>query len=221
MELINPAYAACLHQLPFNPYSQYVVMDDSGDTLRWRVNILTDEAARQLQSPLLELSSVCLRALDVELAVAKTQVEQIPLKNLTDLMYSSQEPRTSIRFLTPTSFKSKGEYIILPSIRLIFQNLLMRYEQVYSGSKEIDFETVDFIEAHTRVTSYGLKSRYFSNVGGRFGKIPAYIGGMTLSFSGPSTLVGLAKMLLAFGTYSGVGIKTSMGMGAMAFDERR
>ena len=94
----------------------------------------------------------------------------------------------------------------------------MRYEQVYSGSKEIDFETIDYLEAHTRITSYGLKSRYFTNVGSSTGKIPAFVGGMSLFFSGSSTVAGLANMLLAFGTYSGVGIKTAMGMGAMSFD---
>lgn len=219
MELIDPLYASRLHQLPFNPYSQYIKMDDEmAGKLKWHVSILTDETASKLMTPLMGLSSIRLRALDIELEVTKTQIEQVPLKSLTDMIYSSAASRVSIRFLTPTAFKSKGEYIIVPSTRLIFQNLLMRYEQVYSGSKEIDFETIDYLEAHTRITSYGLKSRYFANVGSSTGKIPAFVGGMSLFFSGPSTVAGLANMLLAFGTYSGVGIKTAMGMGAMSFD---
>lgn len=218
MELIDPLYASHLHQLPFTPYSQYVTMGDTAEELRWHVNMLTDEAAGNLMTQLMGLSSIRLRALDIELEVTKFHIELVPLKNLTDMIYSPTETRVSIRFLTPTAFKSRGEYIILPSTRLIFQNLLMRYEQVYSGNKEIDFETVDYLEAHTRITTYGLKSRYFANIGGSAGKIPAFVGGMTLFFSGSSTVTGLANMLLTFGTYSGVGIKTAMGMGAMSFD---
>ena len=215
MELIDPEYATYLHHLPFNPYSQFVIGDDSADMLRWRICALNSTAASQLLRALLGASSINLRARGLAFDVEKISTEQVPLKALTDMIHESSDFKVSIRFLTPTSFKSKGEYVIVPSPRLIFQNLLMRYEQVYSGSKEIDFETVEYLDSHTRISSYGLRSRYFSHIGRTGKKIPAFVGGITLSFSGPQTAIGLANMLLAFGSYSGVGVKTSMGMGAM------
>lgn len=215
MELIDSEYAGYLHQLPFNPYSQYVLEEESGNKLRWRVSALNDEAADQLLRVLQETSVINLRARGVALEVDGLKIEQIPLIRLTDILHEQHDSRMSVRFLTPTAFKSKGEYIIMPSPRLIFQNLLMRYEQTYSGSKEIDFETIDYLDSHTRISSYSLRSRYFTNIGGTSNKIPAFVGRMTLHFSGPQAVTGLARMLLLFGSYSGIGIKTSMGMGAV------
>ena len=215
MELIDSEYAARLHHAPFNPYSQYVVWDELTDALRWRVCALNSEAAGQFLQPLQGISSIALRARDVTFEVERIQIEYMPLKRLTDEIYMPHETRISVKFLTPTAFKSKGEYIIVPTARLMFQNLLMRYEQVYSNSKEIDFETVEYLDSHTRISSYGLRSKYFANVGEDSKRIPAFIGGITLSVSGSQIISGLARMLLLFGSYSGIGIKTSMGMGAM------
>ena len=39
--------------------------------------------------------------------------------------------------------------------------------------------------------------------------------------SGPQQMVNLMHMLLHFGTYSGVGIKTAMGMGGFQIEERK
>ena len=103
----------------------------------------------------------------------------------------------------------------MPDVRLIFQNLLMHYNQAYAGDNEIDEDTVSYIAEHTRITSYNLRSRYFPRTMGGSDKIPAFAGSLTLHVSGPQSLRGLVSMLLTFGEASGVGIKTSMGMGGM------
>lgn len=218
MEHVDGAYGEYLHQLPFNPYSQFVVGDESSGRLVWRVCALNDEAARQLLHPISGIDAVVIRALNEVFDVVEMKIGQVRMKELTDVIYSSDGSRISIRFITPSSFKSRGEYVIVPSARLIFQNLLMRYEQVYSGNKEVDPETIDFLAEHSRISSYRLRSRYFANIGGKSGKIPAFTGELTLSFTGPQTVAGMAKMLLKFGEYSGLGIKTSMGMGAIGTD---
>lgn len=51
-------------------------------------------------------------------------------------------------------------------------------------------------------------------------KIPAFIGEVIINVRGPQQLSNLANMLIEFGTYSGVGIKTGMGMGGISTDER-
>ena len=51
-------------------------------------------------------------------------------------------------------------------------------------------------------------------------KIPAYQGSLSLKLLGPQQVVNLVHMLLRFGMYSGVGIKTAMGMGAFQIAER-
>ena len=215
MERIDSAYVAYLHQLPFNPYSQYVTGDEIAGSLVWRICALNDEATHQLIHPMMREESIELHALGGSFDVSEVKFGQTRVKDLTDIIYSPDTSKMAVRFITPVAFKSKGEYVIVPSTRLIFQNLLMRYEQIYSGSKEIDSETVDYLSDHSRITAHRLRSRYFANVGSKSGKIPAFMGDMTISINGPQTVVGMVKMLLKFGEYSGLGIKTSMGMGAM------
>lgn len=215
LERVDSQYAGALHQLPFNPYSQHCSLEANGNIV-WRVNALTDEAAQRLIEPLRSLGQVYVRAVDATFDVSSTTLESLDLKCLLDSIYEEGPSKVNLRFLTPTAFKSRGSYVIMPTPRLIFQNLLMHYSQAYEGNKEIDAETVDFIDQNVHVCAYKLQSRYFEHVAPQGKKIPAFVGSMTLSISGPASMAGLARMLLKFGTYAGIGIKTSMGMGGFA-----
>ena len=46
-------------------------------------------------------------------------------------------------------------------------------------------------------------------------RIPSFIGEISIRIDGSQQLANVATMLAKFGEYSGVGIKTGMGMGAM------
>lgn len=219
MEHVIPSYAAELHQLPFNPYSLYCLWDKTEGVITWRINTLTDEAYEQLLKPLLGIDSVTVRSIGATLPVTATTKTTIELKSLTDMIHNSADTKASLFFLTPTAFKSAGAYVFMPTVRLIFQNLLMHYNQVYEGDKEIDQDSIDYMDAHTRITAYNLHSRYYSPMVGASAsrKIPGFMGTLSLSTDGPQALTGLVQMLLKFGEYAGVGIKTSMGMGGMIY----
>ena len=194
MEHVEGGYAALLHQLPFNPYSQYCVWE--GDNLVWRVNALTSEAASYIIEPLRSLETVSVRGIGVSFDVAKTTLDTLSVKSLLDGINDDGEDKASIRFVTPTSFKSGGSYVIMPSARLVFQNLLMHYGQVYDNDKEGYFETIEYIDQNVRILSYNLRSSYFGNVAGGQKRIPAFVGTMTLGLRGPQMTAGLARMLL-------------------------
>lgn len=211
MEHVDARYAALLHQLPFNPYSQYCYWD--GDTLIWKVNALTSEASEHLVEPLRHLDNVELKAVNTSLEVIRSSQVTMGLKTLLDTVKEPVDSRLRVQFVTPTAFKSKGSYVIVPTVRLMLQNLLMHYGQVYDNDKEGYDETIEYVDQHIRITAYSLHSSYFGNVAGDGKKIPAFVGTMTLGLHGPDMTAGLANMLLKFGEFAGVGIKTSMGMG--------
>ena len=215
MEHVEEEYAAYLHSLPFNPYSQYCLYDSGSNQIVWRINALTDEAAQYLIKPMQGRESLFIKKLGSELQVTAKTLEELPLKSITDLVTNDQAQKSTIEFITPTAFKSKGSYVFIPSVRLIFQNLLMRYGQVYGADKEIDPETIDFIDEHVSITSYSMRSKYFDNVMKDNKKLPAFIGSINLSAKGPQQLLGLVRMLIKFAEYSGIGSKTSMGMGGV------
>lgn len=215
MEQIDSSYASFLHSQPFNPYSIYCELDKQYQTLNWNISTLTTEASEQIINPVVKLDEVCLRGTNEVLPIIEKTVSTITTKEITDLINTAKNKKIKVRFVTPTAFKSGGEYVIMPTVRLIFQNLLMHYTQVYESGHEVDSETLAYIEKNVRITSYELRTQYFSHAtdGGR--RTPAFVGTIALSFRGPYMLVGLANMLLKFGEYAGIGIKTSMGMGGM------
>ena len=210
----DSSYAEQLHTASFHPYSQCCFKDRDGNII-WRINALTDEATSYLLEPARKIESFTLRNLDTSFAVVKSSYETSSISCLLDRLTEETDPTFRIQFLTSTAFKSKGRYVIIPEVRLIFQNLLMRYNQVYAGSNEIDANTVAYIADHTSISSYNLRSRYFSRTMSKSDKIPAFVGSATLHVAGSQQLRGLIAMLLAFGEVAGVGIKTSMGMGGL------
>ena len=213
-EHLDSDYVAWLHAQPFNPYSQYCVSAAREDCFVWRINALTEEAAQQIVMPMVGIDQVELRSAGVTFEVDDASLERIELRDLTDLIQNDTSNRSVIKFLTPTSFKQAGRYAFIPNERLILQNLLMRFSQVYDGDKEVDTETIKYLQQNVSMTTYDLWSKYFSNVSHKQ-KIPAFTGSLVLRGRGNQPLIGLVRMLLKFSEFSGIGIKTSMGMGGV------
>ncbi len=215
MEHVDSSYAESVHGLPFNPYSQHCVLDEQSGKVLWRIKALNDDAARAVIEPLRSIDSVNLRGIGKTFQVSKATIESISLASLIDLLSGESANKQTVRFVTPTAFKRKGSYEFMPTPRLMLQNLFMHYSQVYGGSHEIDEDVLSYVEQHVRISSYNLRSQYFSHAMGEGRKIPAFVGTLTLGMTGPDPLKNLVRMLCAFGEYAGVGIKTSMGMGAL------
>ena len=76
----------------------------------------------------------------------------------------------------------------------------------------MELDTLEQICEHAQVIRYDLKSVSFSLEGV---KIPSFIGKITIKLHGTDTMANFVNMLFEFGEYSGVGIKTSLGMGYM------
>ena len=141
---------------------------------------MTDEAASRLLEPAGKIESFTLRNINASFSVVRKTCETVGVDRLLDILKNCEESSFRVGFVAPASFRSKGQYVIVPDVRLMFQNLLMRYNQVYAGDSEIDAATVDYIAEHTRISSYALRSRYFSRTMDKADKIPAFVGNITL-----------------------------------------
>lgn len=78
-------------------------------------------------------------------------------------------------------------------------------------------ETLEQLVEYSEIVRYDLHSILFSMEGVR---IPAYMGNITIKIGGPQPLVNLIHLLLRYGEYAGVGIKTAMGMGKIEILEK-
>ncbi len=120
-----------------------------------------------------------------------------------------------IRFMTPTSFKVAGKHVLFPTTDLIMNSLMLRWDACAADLSLYDPEVRAHLGSHVSIRDYHLYSTSFS-VNGAW--LKGFAGQLTLSVSGPEALARLAALLLDFGHYAGVGVKTSLGMGGLQND---
>ena len=210
MENIDSGYAEHLHSLSYNPYSQAIIGRDDKE---WVIRTLTKEAYDGIILPLKELKSFEIKKKDIYLQVTETELKQKKKQELLDEFYTGEaEKYLSFDLQTPTSFKSNGRYVIIPTVRLLFQSLMNKYSASFENMEMFDEDALMEIEDHVEISDYRMKSCFFPMEGT---KIPSFMGNIKLRSNGSDTLKRYMKMLLCFGEYSGVGIKSSMGMGAI------
>lgn len=95
---------------------------------------------------------------------------------------------------------------------------MKKYDAAVKEDIMVDEETLEQLCENAQIVKYDLKSVNFPLESVR---IPSFIGKITIKMNGTQTMANFAKMLFEFGTYSGVGIKTSIGMGCIKLLERR
>lgn len=207
MEKISPDYADFLHQMRRHPYSQYVF--DS----KWILQTLDTSAFEEFATHFSMGDEITLKHSGQKLQITDIQIETLSIKELTEDFYTSEaKNKFTVQFLTPTAFKSQKQYIILPDIRLMAQSLMSKYAAVTENFDGADMDALNELTANTFITRHKLRSVIFPAEGQN---IPGFIGNISFYCKGTATMARYWRMLLKFGEFSGVGIKTAMGMGGI------
>lgn len=218
MTNIDYEYAEYLHQSNLKPYSQH--LEFYNDERVWIITTLNKQAYEYIIKPLLDetINSVYLENRDLHIPIVSKEVSHKSYDELMDETFFANCSRyLSLKFITPTAFKSEGEYMFYPTIRHIFNSFIKKYDASNDSSKIYTPELIADIENYVKLSKYSLKSTYFSLEGV---KVPAFVGEITLKINGPQQLVNLVHLLARYGEYSGVGIKTAIGMGSVKVIER-
>lgn len=212
MRKIDSDYAEILHQQKTHPYSQSVYYED-GKTY-WSVRTLTEEAYDRILMKLMlsSFQEFTLEKLDAKVEVVSKEIKTLKDEDLLKEFNSSDILRhIHVDFITPTSFKSGTRYVNYPDFRLMFQNLMNRYDSVNSEFGMRDYETLMQLVDSVYLGAYNLRSDRFPI---EHININAFKGSMNIKFeNNTATLARYLRLLFRFGEFSGIGIKTSAGMG--------
>lgn len=211
LQRANMEYAQRMHEQGLRPYSQTVYYED--DHTYWLVKTFTKEAYKELIMPLLcdDFNMFEIGSDKQKIYIIKKELLSRDKKELFDDFYiRHDDSRVTVRFCTPTAFRQNGEYVIFPDIKLFFQSLMNKCSASTKDMEMFDEEVLEELEKNIRINRYSLKSVLFPLNGIR---IPAFVGEVTFHMRGPAVMVNYANLLINFGCYSGVGIKTAMGMG--------
>ena len=215
MTFLDRDYGEILHKQSLRPYSQYFEIKNG--KYYWVINTLTKEAKQKIIDKILISDR---KELDLIYRQSKLNIEKLELQNDNTSKYNGKREIT-INFKTPTSFKrTSGGYEIFPNIKHIFNSLINKYEKFESNRLDDSItdlinnkdELLEKIIQNVEITGYDLKTAKFG-VKGNY--VPGFMGKVYLKVKGSQDFKNIVIRLLKFGEYSGVGLKATMGMGAI------
>lgn len=215
MNQIESQYADELHKPQLKPYTIYTTYD--GGELSFVITMLTEQSEDVISNIMLnkEFTQFNLDSSQQKaFKIIRKKIEEKSQQDLSNLFYQKESfSQFDVIFKSPTSFKSGGEYVFLPDLRLIFQSLMQKYNFIFEESTIIETDLLNELCNHTKIVNYRIESSYHPI---HRTYIPGFKGKIRLSCTGNKTLLNYLSMLLSFADFSGVGIKTSMGMGAVS-----
>ena len=220
-ETLPSGLAEQLHDSQVQLFSQHLLTDR--DEAQWQVNFLHrtwgSQFSKSLKERIVREKGIWLRQKDTLYPADLLTEDNVSYRELAGSIFTSDclERKLHMEFHTPAAFRSNDSYVFMPDIRLIFNSLLTRWNVCASGVSLDDPDILDHLTAHVSITSYNLRSRLYDLERSR---IPGFAGTVDYIVRGPDALARIAVLLLKYSSFSGIGIKTAMGMGAVAMVER-
>ncbi|MDO4296707.1 MAG: CRISPR system precrRNA processing endoribonuclease RAMP protein Cas6 [bacterium] len=216
MELLSEELGELLHRPERHAYAQHLEYSDG--RWYWVITTMAEELRRGIiLEGLMLRSSISIKKNEMEIKFEEKQLMELPLEQLSRRMYEGDASRyLQLSFLTPTAFKINGSYVFHPDVRAMYISLMNRYAAMDPTQDMRDEDALEELVKATQIVRYNLKStRFFLEST----SVPSFVGSLTLRFGGTQTMCRFADFLFHVGEYSGIGIKTSMGMGAIRLIE--
>ena len=211
MENIDSAYAEYFHYNTTNPFTSCIFKDTKEDKFFWRVTTFSQKAYDMLMSYFSKgiPEKIYLKNKDLEINVKSFSIQK---KSYEDLFLEATE-RKRIKLISPTSFKSDGVTHIFPNIPTLISGVIAKINQHSETAELEDKKIVNELLEKVYIKDYNLKTKIFhlESI-----KIKGFIGTMDLAIKGEDrTLANILNFLILMSEYTGLGIKTSLGMGGV------
>ena len=215
MEILSSNFASRLHEENLRPFSQCVYFDRGTNKAIWRIGTLNAETYDQIILPLLDVKKIFLKqkGCDIFIGDGKILIDTSYEKLADEIFPKSETSRSAaLEFLTPTSFKREGGYVIFPESFLILQSLLQRWNNFSPNIKIEENNLAEKLSVFCKISRYNLHSQKFSL---ESKSITGFAGRLNFSFFGNDMVNKILSLLMRFAPCAGVGIKTALGMGAI------
>lgn len=218
-DLAGPVLAAHWHSLQQAEIHQHLFVDEG--RFYWRLALLADDepdfalrsAREDLARRLAGLTRLPVDGRDLALQV----VERVTLSRTAILHHhlSHQAPadRLTLTLRAPLAFKRAGHYDPLPQPELMAQSLINRWapllpELAADPARLRAHAATSLLPARMslRTTAVPIKGSH----------IPGSLGDMTLILKARPPLRRLWGLFFALGEWSGIGVKTALGMGGIS-----
>ena len=202
MSVIDIKYAELLHRQEPRPFSLFVY--DSGSGFICRVSTLNDEAS-QILGVLEAQDKITVYAGKKPILLEVENMARPAPVNAAEIPGILTGDSYTLDIVTPATRKTSGKYTNPPDLSKYFTsvaNKLKAYENIEMECGELNtlFAGIKILRYNYESCDFWLSSQ----------KIPAMKGSLDVSLRRGSEMI---KLLLGYATYSGIGAKTTLGMG--------
>jgi len=134
-------------------------------------------------------------------------------QSLANALFAPEPPprRLTLRFTSPTVFKSDGRQLPFPLPDLVFGSLLEHWNASDSAPTPLPAEARKYARECLRPGRFDLRSRFLRLHGEPFRGFTGRVTFHTLNYD--RYWMGMMAMLAQYAFFAGVGAKTTMGMG--------
>lgn len=217
MELIPPEIADLLHEEGETPISQFVYTDRFSSKTFWQISLLGETIVPVLSTVLdalqeLELNTGSMRCKLIEKNHQSAEEFILSARNTPVSRYATLYLRS------PMAFKQSGRYAVLPSEALILHSLVAKWNSVFPNYPMEDEDALQMLQSKIRISDLNLRSTRFAL---KEHKLPGITGSLTFDAPLPAPIMEVWNLLLHFAEYSGIGIKTTLGMGGVALGKAK
>lgn len=194
----------------YSPLKQRLLIN--GNDVIWEIVSLTSSVGEEIESIFQNLNSIFIEYHQQDVPILEKKIKKIDEKELVHncLNEVTVSKNFKLNIVTPTSFKSDGQYMIFPDVSKMFRSIMLMFDEFNHELNLFDVETLRFIEENVKITDYHIKSTRFHLEGV---KIPSFKGSINLHVNGSPQIIHFVRLVLEYGSLSGIGIKTSLGMG--------
>lgn len=212
MQQVGQAWAKQMHSDGgMRPYSQCLLLRDKKPL--WRISAVTDEAWEQFLQPALSWTSLHLSQRGISVGLQNFHViREESFAGLEKKYWLSQKKyhHIDLKFLTSTSFRSGGQYMIFPEPYLMLNHWIRKWNAFSDSSILKEDRLTEHLAAAVQITGYRIHMHPYSVESRR---IRAFRGQVKLGLFANDTAARMICMLADFASFSGTGIKTALGMG--------
>lgn len=216
MELVGSDYAGQLHEAGLRPYSQYVYFDKDRKQYIWRLSAVTADAVNRIVRPMLEMpEKIFLKQKRGHLYIKdRTILEETSYEDLIRKFWSSDVfyTQAKLQCMSATSFKVDKKYTIFPEAFRIYRYLLRQWNQ-FSTFGMLDTDSLlEVLEAGVYIRDYNLRMGIYGLEGVT---IRGFRGQVIMQFKRNVELQRVLALLSYYSQFTGLGIKTALGMGGI------
>ena len=212
MEQFPAEFAEYVHDSQISPVYHYISRKRDG--LIWTVSFVGDKASRYADCYFGRISALRLKKYSCN--VRLELLEKKSIDTVEEMFFNSIKLTKSVdvEFVTPCAFKSNGEYNSIPTVPLIIKSIITKWNACFPECIIEDETGGNFqvLADDVRITRYDIRSTPFKLKGVT---MIGCTGRMTLTCNAEGFHKELFDMLMYFGSFIGIGIKGSLGMGGV------